>query len=232
MKFPFLGRRLRPLLALLLGLGGSVASLAAQPISPGGQSPPAFEPDTSLDLSAPTNIWDGAVGDGFRSGAREAGFALGWGLGMRVISSSEQHYLALTRIHYGWILDNVLGRGHWWQGNFEFRLEGFGGAQYNPHTAYLTGFTPLFRYNVATRSRWMPFLTAGAGLSLTDIGNPDLSTTFEFNLQAGTGVHYFWRRNSAITFEYRFLHLSNASIASPNLGVNSSVFSLGMSWFF
>jgi hypothetical protein len=36
----------------------------------------------------------------------------------------------------------------------------------------------------------------------------------------------------ALTVEYRFHHLSNASIYSPNAGINTHVFSLGASMFF
>jgi lipid A 3-O-deacylase len=72
----------------------------------------------------------------------------------------------------------------------------------------------------------------GAGATATDIRNGDLSTTFEFNLQAGVGTAFFLQKDLAATFQYRFIHLSNAGIQFPNLGVNNSTFLLRLSWFF
>ncbi|MEN6439760.1 MAG: acyloxyacyl hydrolase, partial [Syntrophobacter sp.] len=77
--------------------------------------------------------------------------------------------------------------GSWYEGNWELLAEVFGGYQINPGGAYLVGLTPFVRYNYATHSRWMPYIGAGAGISFTDISNPDLSTEFEFNVQAGIG---------------------------------------------
>jgi len=67
---------------------------------------------------------------------------------------------------------------------------------------------------------------------LAIIRNGDLGTTFEFNLQAGAGTHFFVQKDLALTFQYRFIHLSNAGMEFPNLGVNTSTFLLGFSWFF
>jgi hypothetical protein len=78
---------------------------------------------------------------------------------------------------------------------------------------------------------WVPFVEAGAGLSYTDISRPDLSTNFEFNVQVGTGIGYFFSNNTALTFQARFLHVSNAGIEDPNYGVNTAVFLVGLSWF-
>jgi hypothetical protein len=90
----------------------------------------------------------------------------------------------------------------------------------------------MLRYNFVTGSRFVPFFGLGAGVSATDIRNGDLSTTFEFNIQAGPGVRFFLGDHAAVTFQYRFIHLSNAGMDIPNQGVNSSTFLLGMTWVF
>ena len=77
-----------------------------------------------------------------------------------------------------------------------------------------------------------PFVDGGFGPSLTDIGRPDLSTTFEFNVQGGVGLHYFWSDHQAFTVQCRYFHMSNCGIQQPNQGVNSINFLVGMSWFF
>ena len=37
---------------------------------------------------------------------------------------------------------------------------------------------------------------------------------------------------SALTLQYRALHLSNAGIQEPNHGVNAQMFYAGLTWFF
>src|SRR5260221_417308 len=135
-------------------------------------------------------------------------------------------------MRYGRMFSDVVGEQHWYRGNWEVLGELFGGGQYYPSKAYVVGLTPILRYNLATGRRWVPFIEGGAGATATDIGHPDLSTTFEFNVQGGVGMHYFWRENAAITVQYRFLHLSNAGIKSPNAGVNTSGVFVGLTCFF
>ncbi len=189
--------------------------------------------NNSIDLSAsPTSIWDANVGEGFRRGATQLAVTVGAGFGMKVITTRENHDWALGTLEYGCFLGDVVGRNQWFRGNWELLAQFFGGLQFYPDTAYVVGGGPLLRYNFATGCPWIPFVDLGGGVAATDIRNGDLSTTFEFNLQAGTGVHYFVREQMALTFQYRFIHLSNAGIEFPNLGVNSSTFLLGISWFF
>jgi lipid A 3-O-deacylase len=190
--------------------------------------------DSRLDLrsSSSTGIWKSGIGEGFKQGTHEAGFALGAGFGMKIIGSKEAHDLALGKIHYGWIATDLAGEDHWYAGNLEVLIEGLGGFQYNPNHAYVVASSAVVRYNFMTGTRWVPFLEGGGGIAATDIGHPDLSTTFQFNLTVGAGVHYFWRENSSIFTQYRYFHISNAGIKDPNFGVNSSLFYVGMSWFF
>src|SRR5262249_18427523 len=102
----------------------------------------------------------------------------------------------------------------------------------NPDTRYLAGFTPLVRYNLATGSPWVPFVTCGAGIVFTDIGHPDLSGTFQFDPQGGMGTHYFFRKNVAATFETHLMHISNAGIRPPNQGVTPLLFQDEIGCFF
>jgi lipid A 3-O-deacylase len=183
--------------------------------------------------SPPAGIWaDGVVGDGFRRGVQEAGFAVGAGLAIHNVGDKISHNLALSRIYYGWMLGSPIGKDKWYGGNFEIVQELFGGAQFHPATHYAVGETTLLRYNFATGTRWIPFMDLGGGILGTDIGQPDLGTTFEFNEQFGPGVNFFWRKNSALTFQYRYTHFSNAGIKEPNQGVNEQMFYAGLTWYF
>ena len=112
------------------------------------------------------------------------------------------------------------------------RAEIFGGSQYSPRNEWIAGLTPHLRYDFATRTRFVPFIDGGAGVTLTGIRGPDLGSAFEFNLQPGAGVHWFLKDDLALTVEAHFLHISCAGISSPNLGVNGFLGTVGLSRFF
>ncbi len=172
------------------------------------------------------------MGEGFRASVAQVGVVAGAGSGMAILGSSSSHDLALAGVSYGQMLGSTKGRGTIWRGNWEWRLELWGGSQFYPDAQYVVGLTPHLRYSFATGTRWVPFLGAGAGLTLTDIGEPDLGGRFQFNLQPSAGLNYFLRENVALSLEYRFLHLSSARINTPNLGVNTGMVMLGMNWYF
>ena len=153
-------------------------------------------------------------------------------MGFKAFGGKESHDLALASISYGYMLGSVKGEGHWYRGNWELRGELFSGAQFSPQDEWLVGLTPHLRYNFATGTRWIPFVDAGAGVSATSIGAPDLSRYFEFNLQAATGVRWFIRDNVALSIEARYLHMSCAGMRTPNLGLNNVNGMAGISWFF
>lgn len=177
-------------------------------------------------------LWDGGIGQGFFSSAQEFEIAAGTGPGLKILGGRQAHDLALLSLSYGHILGHTVGQDHFYRGNWELRLELFGGAQYNPTSEWLAGLTPHLRYNFATGTRFIPYFDLGAGVSATSIGPPDLSNTFEFNLQANFGVRWFLRDDLALTANARFLHVSDASISSPNLGVNALIGFVGLSYFF
>jgi len=187
----------------------------------------------NLSLSSETNgIWQNGIGEGFSPGAHDITFALGANYGVAAFGSREAHHLAIASLTYGHMLGQVIGEGHWYRGNPEFRLEAFTGAQFSPSVEWFVGLTPHIRYNFATGTRWVPFFDVGAGVTATGIGPPDLSGTFEFNLQAGGGVHYFLENNLAITLDAHYTHWSCAGIHKPNNGLNGVTGMLGMTFFF
>ena len=182
--------------------------------------------------SAPQHIWARGMGEGFLSSTETFGVTLGASKGIAAFGTLEAHDLALISFTYGHMLSDVVGEGHWYRGNPEIRLELFTGAQFSPSAEWLVGLTPHLRYNFATGTRWIPFADAGVGVTATGIGPPDLSGTFEFNLQAGGGVHWFLKDNLALTLESHFIHWSCAGIHKPNLGLNGVTGMLGVTFFF
>ncbi|HZQ45577.1 MAG TPA: acyloxyacyl hydrolase [Verrucomicrobiae bacterium] len=209
--------------------GGSLSLTAIE-----NQDPPPAGSELNLRASPqPEPIWKNGIGEGFIKGTRELDLSVVGAFGITSLGiGSNNHNLIMAAVHYGWMFDDVWAENCWFRGNWEALVEGFGGAQYHPRTKYVAGITTIIRYNFATGTRWIPFISAGVGPSVTDIGSPDLSTTFEFNLQAGVGLHYFLRDNAAITAEARYLHFSNAGLGQPNEGVNTISYLVGFSWFF
>jgi hypothetical protein len=199
-----------------------------------GHSPSATTNSVVLpELSPPkSTIWQDGVGQGFRSTVHTLSVEAGVGVGMAAFGSTQAHDLALISLSYGHMWGPVLGKDHWYRGNFEYRIELFGGAQYSPSTDWLVGLTPHLRYNFATGTRWIPFFDAGAGVTATSISHPDLGGTFEFNLQPGIGMHWFVRDNLALTGEVKYMHMSCAGIDKPNLGLNDVIGYIGVTWFF
>ncbi len=184
---------------------------------------------------APTaeQIWKNGVGAGFVQGTHELDLSVVAAFGLTSLGiGDENHNLIMAAVHYGWIFGDVVGEDRWYRGNWELLLEGFAGAQYHPRTKYVAGLNPMIRYNFATGTRWIPFIGGGVGPTVTDIGSSDLSTTYEFNLQGGVGLHYFCCDNAAFTVEARYLHFSNAGLGDPNEGVNTISYLVGFSWFF
>jgi hypothetical protein len=226
----------RKLILVAVAFGLSIG-MAAMTLSAGK---PQLQPTSTNSFSQsirfpdePTGgVWLNDVGEGFRASAQSISLEAGTAAGLAILGGHQRHDLALASISYGHVLGPVRGDDHWYSGNWEFRGELFGGPQYSPNANYVMGLTPHLRYDFITGTRWVPFVDAGAGVSATGIGAPDLSGTFEFNLQGTVGAHYFIRNNLALTAEARYLHLSCAGMNSPNLGLNAVTGMIGLSWFF
>lgn len=187
-----------------------------------------------LSISPPANAEDWAS-EAFRPFSRYSknlGFSAGAGFGGEVLGSNESHDLALAYWHLGWIVTDTLAEDAFYAGSLELFGEVFGGFQYDPESAYLVGLTVGPRYYFTGMQRWVPFVDAGAGVSATDIGEPDLGSTFQFNLVLGVGTFYFLREDLALSFQARGIHLSNADIQEPNDGANSLLFLIGLNWVF
>jgi len=179
-----------------------------------------------------SNVWINGIRGGFLVGAQSLAGEVGGIDGVKILGSSKTHDMALASVSYGHMLWPVVGQGRWYRGNWELRGEVFGGVELTPSQHWFVGVTPHLRYNLATGTRWVPFLDAGAGLTATDIGLPDLGSSFEFNLQGGLGLHWFVRNNWAVTVEARYFHLSDAGTTHRNNGVNGVMTLIGVTYFF
>jgi len=70
-------------------------------------------------------------------------------------------------------------------------------------------------------SKFQPYFVGGAGMLYISLHTHEQGTQFNFIEYAGLGAHYYFAKDTALTLEGRFRHLSNAGIGSPNTGINS-----------
>ena len=77
-------------------------------------------------------------------------------------------------------------------------------------------------------SRIQPYFKIGAGLNYMTQHTFEQSTQCNFNEQAGIGMHYYLRPNTALTIEGRYRHLSNAGIDHPNQGIDTAFTLIGI----
>jgi hypothetical protein len=231
-----------------LGTGLLLVSLFVRGFSTWAQNLPSSttsHPDQSVSVSTndtpsselsldqiPKGIWENGVGEGFRSKTQSITLSGGATYGIDDFGSHQQHHLAMGSLTYGHMLGRTLGEGHWYRGNPELRLEVFSGAQFEPDTRWFVGLTPHLRYNFATGTRWIPFADFGAGVTATSMGPPDLSGTFEFNLQAGMGIQWFLNDKLALSVTAAYAHWSCAGLHQPNSGLNGITGLLGIAYFF
>lgn len=168
----------------------------------------------------------------FEKGSREVAVSVGAGPSTAILGSESGHDIALSVVRCGLTLSDTLAKDTYREGHWELLGEFFAGAQFSPRVRYLAGLLPLFRYNLTDHEPLVPFLDVGAGVTLTDVSEPDLSGVFQFNEQIGVGTHYLFSERTAVTVQYRFMHISNAGISTPNNGVNANIFSIGLTRFF
>ena len=92
------------------------------------------------------------------------------------------------------------------------------------------GLTPVFRMqrDASLSSGVSPYAEAGIGphlISETRLGNQQYSTALQFGSLIGFGLGFGDRGQYEIS--YRFQHLSNADIKTPNQGMNLHLLRLG-----
>jgi hypothetical protein len=200
--------------------------LAVSWSSPGQQSA------TLSTDRASESIWERGVGEGFRCGAQSLTLTAGATYGLTAMGSQQAHDIVLGGVTYGRMLDNTIGAGRFYGGNFELRLELLGGVQVSPRVDGVVALSPHLRYNFSTGTRWVPFIDGGAGVAATSIREPDLGGTVQFDIQGIVGVQRFLRDDMAVTFQAGYLHMSSAGLYQPNLGVNCISMMAGVSFYF
>ena len=157
-------------------------------------------------------IWTGG-GPSVAGGTKETGV---WNAGLR----------------YGWILTSPHGPG-FLNGRFEYAIDAVPAfVVFQPgKTAYGAGINPLgLKWIFATRGDVQPYLELNGGTLFTNHDVPTGTSSVNFTSSAAFGVHFL--RQHAWTLEVRYMHISNAGLATPNPGINTVQVRLGIGKFF
>ncbi len=79
--------------------------------------------------------------------------------------------------------------------------------------------------------RLSPFLELCGGTLFTNHNVPTGTNTVNFTDQAALGVHLLGAKHN-VSLELRYMHISNAGLATPNPGINTVLVRLGVGEFF
>jgi hypothetical protein len=121
----------------------------------------------------------------------------------------------------------------WYRGAFEPGLEGWFQYYLEPDSATAQGAKLAFRYNfLGLGGRLVPYVEALAGVGGTSLKVKEIRSTVTFVLEVGVGLQYLLNREMAVYGGYRFHHLSNGNVESPNRGIEADTGVVGLSFFF
>lgn len=136
-------------------------------------------------------------------------------------------------LRYGWIITGPHLPG-FLRGRFEYAVDVVPVfLVFQPtNTAYGAGFDPLgLKWNFEHHGHILPYLELTGGTLFTNRNVPTGANTVNFMDQAAFGMHLLGERRN-IALEVRYMHISNAGLATPNPGVNTVQVRVGFGKFF
>ena len=94
------------------------------------------------------------------------------------------------------------------------------------------GFNPVnLKWNFTNSRRAVPFLELGGGVLFTNHVVPVNTSHVNFMTHGALGFQFFNNDRRAIMANIQFQHISNAGLTSPNPGINTVQFQIGVNWF-
>jgi Lipid A 3-O-deacylase (PagL) len=168
--------------------------------------------------------------DGPEKGGRELEIWTGGGHGVKGIASDIGVWTVGGR--YGWILTSPHGPG-FLQGKFEYGVDVVpvfwifqpGGV------AYGVAIDPFaFKWNFNPHGRYVPYADLDGGVLVTSRQTPPGTSRTNFTPSAALGMHILGKRLNW-SAEVRYVHISNAGIASINPGMNTLQLRIGVGMF-
>jgi len=118
-------------------------------------------------------------------------------------------------------------------GMLQFIIEPFVSYAFDPNNNAEAGNNFALKIGLVPDDwKIQPYFKGGVGVIYLTQHFREQGTQFNFNEFAGFGLHYFFTKNTALTLEYRYRHISNAGIEQPNHGVGTNIGLCGVSYFF
>jgi lipid A 3-O-deacylase len=135
-------------------------------------------------------------------------------------------------LRFGWVLTDPHGPG-FLRGRFEYAVDVvpvFVVVQ-KTNTAYGAGVNPFaLKWNFVEHHNLVPYVELGGGTLFTNKDVPELTSSVNFTTSGALGLHFLQSKYN-FSAEVRFMHISNAGLATPNPGVNTVQFRIGFGRF-
>ena len=135
-------------------------------------------------------------------------------------------------LRYGLILTAPHGPG-FLQGQLEYALDAVPVwvITQRTNTAYGAGVNPFaFKWILSKPQKVKPFFEIEGGTLFTNTKVPELTSQVNFTTSAALGMHILGEKHDW-TAEVRFMHISNAGLATPNPGINTIQVRIGWGAF-
>jgi len=163
-------------------------------------------------------------------GGHEVQVWTGGGHGTNVSQSSDGIWNVGLR--YGLILTAPHGPG-FLRGRLEYAAEAVPAfvVVQRQSTAYGVGVNPFaFKWAFDTSGSVVPYFELGGGTLFTNTQVPAGTSRINFTTGGAIGLH-FLRSKHNYSVEIRYMHVSNAGLATLNPGINTVQLRLGFGWF-
>jgi lipid A 3-O-deacylase len=135
-------------------------------------------------------------------------------------------------LRYGWVLTALHGPG-FLKGNFEYTVDAVPlFLVFQPaNTAYGFGLNPLgLKWNFVPRGSIVPYFELGGGTLFSTHNIPTGTSSTNFTTTAALGFHHIGHKITW-SLDARYMHISNAGLATPNPGINTFQVRIGFGKF-
>jgi hypothetical protein len=116
--------------------------------------------------------------------------------------------------------------------DLELLIEPFANFIARPSANVEIGCSFPLRYSLKLASCFSPYIEVGLGFVYTTQHVHEQGSQFNFTTQLGIGTQFYLSEHYALTAGYRFRHMSNAGLSTPNRGVDFHFGMIGLTYIF